>query len=266
MRLKHVEFFLPVGNLFLYTHHSILGGAVLFLFQCLTLYLQLHNLAFYLVEFSRHAVQLNPEPGRSLINKVYSLIRQKAVAYVAVRQGGCRYQGRVLYPNTVVYLITFFESAKDGDGILHRRLADVNRLKTALKGGILFNVFAVLIQGGSAYTTQLPPGKGGFQQIRRIYRPLCGTCTYHRMQFIYEEYDTAPRLIYLLKYSIETVLELPPVFCTGDERPHVQRHHSFILEPLRYVAADDTLRQTFHNGRFTHTRLTYKHRIILRPS
>ncbi|COX07919.1 Protein of uncharacterised function (DUF3170) [Mycobacterium tuberculosis] len=48
----------------------------------------------------------------------------------------------------MVHLVAVFEPAQDADGVLHRRLADVHLLETALERGVLLDVLAVFVQRG----------------------------------------------------------------------------------------------------------------------
>ena len=55
----------------------------------------------------------------------------------------------------MMHLIFFFEPAQNRDGVFHRRLAHINLLETALKGGVFFDVQAKLIERGGAHAAKL---------------------------------------------------------------------------------------------------------------
>ena len=56
-------------------------------------------------------------------------------------------------------LIALFQAAEDGDGVLHRRLIDLNGLEAALERGVLFDILAVLVERRGADAVQLAAGE-----------------------------------------------------------------------------------------------------------
>ena len=78
-----------------------------------------------------------------------------------MRQLRRRHQGRIADGDPVVDLVTLLQATKDGDGVLDRGLIHLHLLEPALQGRILFDVLAVLIQGGGPHAVELPPSKGG---------------------------------------------------------------------------------------------------------
>ena len=66
----------------------------------------------------------------------------------------------VRYLYFVMLLITASEPLKYGNRLILCRLIHGYRLKTAFQGGILFNILAVLLDGGGAYKLKLASGQG----------------------------------------------------------------------------------------------------------
>ena len=152
---------------------------------------KLHDAAALFIKFLRHAVHLCADHGAGFINQVDGLVRQKPVADVAMGQlSGCN-QCRILYFDAVKDLIAFTQTAKNGNGILHRRLLYQHRLEAALQRRILFNIFAVFIQRCRANAVQLAPGKHGLQQVARIHAALCFARAHNGVQLIDKQKDAS---------------------------------------------------------------------------
>ena len=67
-----------------------------------------------------------------------------------MRQGGRRHDSGVFDAHAVMYLVTFLQAAQDCDGVFDIRLADKDKLEATFEGGVLFDVFTVLIERGRA--------------------------------------------------------------------------------------------------------------------
>ena len=93
----------------------------------------------------------------------------------------------------MVSLITITQPHEHFNGIVHGRLVDINRCEPALKGGILFYVFVILVQCGGANTLQLPACQGRFEHVGCIHGTLCGTSADDGMQFIDHQDDLSRR-------------------------------------------------------------------------
>src|SRR6266498_6121925 len=93
--------------------------------------------------------------------------------------------------------ILFLEAAEYGDGVLHGRLGDVDRLKAPLERRILLDVFLELIERSRADTAQLAARQCGFKHVRGIDGSLCRACAHQRMKLVDEENYGAGRLLNL---------------------------------------------------------------------
>ena len=69
-------------------------------------------------------------------------------------------------------LVALFEPSQDGDGVLDGRLADHDGLETSFEGGILFDVLAVLVEGGRADAVKLATREHRFEQIACVHRAV----------------------------------------------------------------------------------------------
>ena len=64
--------------------------------------------------------------------------------------------------------------------------------------------------------------------------------------------------------GLQALFEFAAEFGAGDQRAHVERDDLFVLQPLRHVAADDALRQSFDDGGLADAGFADQHRVILR--
>ena len=84
------------------------------------------------------------------------------------------------------------------------------------------------------------------------------------MQLIDEKKDIAVRLGDFGKHRLQTFLKLAAVLRARDERAHIQGEERLVLQGLRHVALDDTLREPFGDRRFADARLADEHGVVLR--
>ena len=84
------------------------------------------------------------------------------------------------------------------------------------------------------------------------------------MQLIDKQDDLAVTVLHFLKYRFQTFLKLAPVFRAGNKRSHIKGKDCLLFQSLRNISADDTLRQSFYDCRFTDAGFTDQHRVVLR--
>ena len=160
------------------------------------------------------------------------------------------------------HFITILQTTQNRDRIFNARLIDHNRLETTLQRRVFFDVFAVLIQSRGTDTVQLTSCQHRLQHVSGIHCTVCLARADDQMQLIDKQDDLALTLPYLFQYRFQTLLKLTAVFCTCNQCTHIQCENLFILQSLRYIAAHNTLRQTFYRRRLADTRFTDQHRIV----
>ena len=136
----------------------------------LTLNLQLPYLTVQLVDGVRHRVHLQTQLRGGLVYEVDGLVREETVGDVPVRELHCSDDGVIVDMHLVVVLVLLFQSPENRDGLGRGRLVHHDHLETALKGLVLLEVLAVLLDGGGADGPQFSTGKGRLQDIGRIHR------------------------------------------------------------------------------------------------
>ena len=161
------------------------------------------------------------------------------------------------------YFVTFSQTTKDRNSILHSWLIYHNRLETTFQGGIFLNILTVFIQCGSTDAVKLTTGKHWFQHIAGIHCAIRLTCTYDQMKLINKQDDLTFALFYLFKNRFQTFLKFTTVFGTCYQCTHIQGKNFLILQCFWNISCYNSLCKTFHSGCFTNTRFTDENRIVL---
>ena len=88
--------------------------------------------------------------GAALVEQVDRLVGQETVGDVSLGKHDGLADDIVVHDDAVVFLVIFLDAGDDLDALGNGRLADLDGLETAFQGGILFDVFAVLVEGSRA--------------------------------------------------------------------------------------------------------------------
>ena len=229
----------------------------------LALDFQLRDAPLDLVDFNRHAVDFDAQPRRGFIHQIDGFVRQKTVGDVAVRQNGRRDNSGVGDAHSMMHFVFFLQSAQDGDGVFHRRLADKDGLETALQRRVFFDVLFVFVERGGADAAQFPAGEGRLEHVGSIDRAFGRSRADQRVELVDKENDCSGRLLDFPQNRFQPVFEFAAILGSGQHPAKIQRDHLLLFESLRNVPGDDALRQSFDDGGFAHTRLSDQHGIVL---
>ena len=261
--LHGIEGVTALSQFLLHFMQVLLGELVVVLLQGGFLDFQLHDPAAHIIQLCGQGIDLRADHGAGFIHKVNGLVGEETVRDIPVGQCGGGDQGVVLDLDAVEDLVTVLETAQDGHRVLHRGLTHKHGLEPALKGGILFNVFAVFVQGCGTDAVQFAAGQHGLEQVAGVHGALCFAGSDNGVQLIDEEDDPAFALLDLRQHGLQTLLELAAELGACDKGAHVQGEDGAVLQAVRHVAAHNTLGQAFRNGRLADTGLADKHRIVL---
>jgi hypothetical protein len=91
-------------------------------------------------------------------------------------------------------------------------------LETALEGGVLFHVLAVLVQGGGADGLQLAAGQHRLEDRGGVDRAFGGTGTDQGVQLV-DEQDDVPAGADLLEHLLQALLEVTAVAAAAISEP-----------------------------------------------
>ncbi len=256
-------FLFELDHLFLEFGQALHGRLVVFLLQRLALDLQLDQPPIQAVERLGLGVDFHADAAGGLVDQVDGLVRQLAIGDVAMRQLGRRDDGAVSDADAVVNLIALLEAAQDGDGVLLARLFHQHFLEAALQRGVLLDVLAILIERGRAHAVQFATRQGRLEHVAGVHGALGLAGADHGMQLV-DEKDHAPFLLaQFVEHGLQALLELAAELGAGNQRAHVQRQQTLVLEAIGHLAVDDALRQPFDDGGLADARLADQHRVVL---
>ncbi len=207
-----------------------------------------------------------PDPGTCLVHQVDGLVREEAVAEVAVGEGGRRVERLVGEAHLVVDLVGVAEPLEDLDGLLDGGFGHHDGLETAFQGGVLLDVLAVLVDGGGADHAEVAPGEGGFEDVPGVHGALPAAARAdHGVEFVDEEHDALVGRGDLVDHLFQPFLELAAVLGPGDESGEVEGDHPAVLQRPRDLIGDDALGEPFDDGRLADARVADEHGVVLGP-
>ena len=218
-----------------------------------------------LAQVRRGGHPLDPHPGAGLVDQVDRLVRQEAVGDVPVGQRRGGHEGAVGDADPVVRLVAVAQALEDLDGVLQRRLADLDGLEAALESGVLLQVLAVLVERGGADGLQLTAGQHRLEDAGGVDRALRGTRPDEGVDLVDEQDDVAAGAD-LLEDLLQPLLEVTAVAGTGDERAEVQRVELLVLQRLGHLALDDRLGQALDDGGLADAGLADEDGVVLGPA
>ena len=195
---RALDLFADFGEFFLDDFEALAGGFVLLALEGGLLDFEGCGLAFEVVDLGGDGADLVGEGGGGLVDQVDGLVGEEAVGDVAVGEGGGGDDGGVLDADLVVGLVALAQAAQDGDGVFDVGLADVDDLEAALEGGVLLDVFAVLVEGGCADGAQAAAGEGGLEHVAGVHGSLGRARADEGVQLVDEEDDLAVGVFDLL--------------------------------------------------------------------
>ena len=191
-----------------------------------------------------------------------ALSGKKAVGDVAVAHRRGRDQRGILDANAVVRFILLVQSAQDGNRVFDARLIDEDRLKAPFECRVLFDVLAILVERRRADHVQFAACQHRLEQIAGVHRAFGLAGADDGVQLVDEEDDLALGAGDVFEHGFEPFFELAAIFCTGNERAHVERNDALVFQTFGHVAAHDALRQTFDDRRFADARFADQHRVV----
>lgn len=220
------------------------------------------DLVVELAQVRRRGHPADAHPGTRLVDEVDRLVRQEAVVDVAVGQS-CRSHERLVGDrHAVVRLVAVAQTLEDLDGVLDRRLTDLDGLEAAFERGVLLDVLAVLVEGGRADRLQFTACELRLEDRRCVDRAFGRTRADERVQLVDEQDDVAAA-VDLLEDLLEAFLEVAAVPAACHERTQVERVELLVLEGFRDLAVDDGLSQALDHCGLTDARLTDEDRVVL---
>ncbi len=232
----------------------------------LPLYLFLSYKTGYLVKSLRYRIDFKTQLGCSLVNKIDSLVREETIGDVTFRQSDRCYDSLVTDTYLVVVLVTLLKSAQDSDSSRLIRLIHHHFLETAFESLVLFKILLVLIKSRRTDGAQLTAGERGLENIGGIHGTLTLTGTHKSVDLVDKEDDFTIGSGHFIDDSLQTLLKLAFILCTGNKGTHVKRVYLLAAQILGHVTAHNPLCKPLGDSGLAGARLTDEHRVVLRAS
>ena len=264
VRDHRVAFLRQLGELGVERGATLRGLRVGLLRERGLLDLELTDPPLHDVDLERHRIDLDAQPRRSFVDEVDGLVGQLAPGDVATREHGRRDEGGILDAHAVVHLVPLLEATQDRDGVLGRRLTDVDLLEAPLQRGVLLDVLAEFVERGRADHAQLAACEHRLDHVAGVDRALRAAGTDDRVQLVDERDDLTVAVGDLLEHGLQPVLELTAVLRARDHRADVERDETLVAQTLGHVTFDDAPGQAFDDGGLADAGLTDEDRIVLR--
>ena len=162
----------------------------------------------------------------------------------------------------VVLLVILLDAVHDGQRIGHAGFLHPDGLEAALKGLILLDILAVLVEGGGADDLNFASGQGRLEDVARVHRALALTRRGDGMNFINKEDDVA-RGLDLTEQALDPLFELAPELGAGHEAGQIEQENFLVLQAHGDVALGDPLRDALSDGRLADARLADEAGVVL---
>ena len=221
------------------------------------------NLFLQLLHLRGRTLGIDAELGGRLIDEVHCLVGEESVRDIPLAQLGSSDQGSIGDLDLVVRLIAGTEATQHLNGILNRRLADKDRLKPPLQGGVLLDVLPVLVQGSGPDTLKLTTSEGRLEHIAGIDSSLSSSSADHGMHLVDKEDDFPLCFPDFIHHRFQAFLKFAAELAPRHQRPHIEGDHPLLPEGIRNVISHDLLRQTLRNSGLPYPSFTNDYRIIL---
>ena len=236
---------------------------VLFLLDRFALDLELDHPPLEPVHDLRLGVDFHLDARRGFVDQVDRLVGQETIGDVAMRQLGRGDDRRVGDLHAVMDLVALLQAAQDGDGRLDARLVDENLLESAFERGVLLDVLAVLVERSRADAMQFAARQRRLEHVARVDRAFGLAGADHRMQLVDEHDRLALVGGNVLEHGLQPLLEFAAILGAGEQHRHVERKDTLVLERLRHLAVDDSLRETFDDGGLADAGFADQHGVVL---
>src|ERR1019366_2077242 len=152
-------------------------------------------------------------------------------------------------------------ACKNRERFFGRWLLDLDGTQTALHRSILLNR-AIFLWSRRADTTQTSSRQSRFQDTSGINAPIGSTPGPDQQVHLIDKKDNTTIALGFLQHFKQALLKLTTILGPRHKRTGRQFYQTFAAQLRRHFTIDDTLRQTTHNCRFTHTRITDQDRIV----
>ena len=208
-------------------------------------------------------IQIEPRAG--LVDQVDGLVGQEAVGDIPLAHLGRTTAHFVRNGYAVEALVVRSDALQNFGGLCDRRLADIHRLEAALERGVLFDILAVLLEGGRADHLDVAARERGFENVRRVHRAFRVARADDVMHLVDHEDDVAQALD-LVDQALHAAFKLAAELRARDKRGQVEQVHLFIAHLKRDAPLVDADGETLGYGGLADARLADQAGVVLLPA
>ena len=197
------------------------------------------------------------------VDDVDGFVGQMPVVDVTAAQLRRGAQSVVIVDDVVMLLEARLQAAQNFDGLVDRRLDDVDLLESPCEGVIFLENTAELRVRRRPDATQLAVGQHRLDQIRRVHDAAgCRAGADYRV-YLVDEQNRSRLVLQFGDHALQALLEIAAVLRAGNQRTHIQRVDRAIEQHLGHVPLDDQARKPFSQCRFSDSGFTDIKRIVL---
>ena len=218
------------------------------------------------VHLGRDRLLTDGHPRAGGVEQADGLVRQLPGRYVAVREFDRGFQGFVENLDPVVGLHDRGHAAHHQDGLFLAGFLNLDHLKPAREGRILFDILLVFPPGGSGDGPQGAARQGRLQEVGGIAGSGRPAGTDQGVGLVDKEDDRLFRCLDLVDHLAQTLLEFPLVAGPCLQQSHVQHPQDHILQRRRHVTGRNAQGEPFHHRGLADTGFTGQDGIVLPPA
>ena len=201
--------------------------------------------------------------GARLIDHVNRLVGQVAIVDVLGAQFGGGLQGGQGVFHLVVLFKARFQAFENFHGLLDGRFEYVNFLEAPRQGGVFFENTAVFGESGRTDAFELARAQAGLEQIGCVQRAARGrTGANQRVDFVDKKHGIGP-VLKRLEHALEALLEITPVFRSGQQGAHVQGIDHGFCQHFGHIFLGNAPGQALGDRGFTHAGFADQQRVVL---
>ena len=203
--------------------------------------------------------------GAGLIQQVDGLVRQIAVGDVPLAHGHRQPAHLRGDGHLVVRLIVGRDPLHNLHTVLNGGLLHHYGLEAPLQGGVLFDVLAVLVEGGGADHLKFSPAQGGLEDIGCVHGAL-GVAGAHDIVHLVDDQNDIAQLADLLDQALHPALKLAAELGASHQGSEIQQIDLLVLELIGDVTLGDLHGKPLGDGRLAHTGLADEAGVVLLPA
>ena len=162
-------------------------------------------------------------------------------------------------------LVILADALEDLHALLDGGLRHGDGLEAPLEGRVLFDVLAVLVEGGCADDLDLAPGQGGLQDIRGVHAAL-GVARADDVMDLVDHEDNIALLFDLFDEVFHAAFKLAAELRSGNEGGQIDQQNLLVPELIRHLIGGDALGKAFRDGGLADAWLADEAGIVLLPA